>query len=73
MVPQLVSQRDDLTSMMGVHVSKDGRDSTAILSLETGRLHTPDAPVNVFEEKLVHPVIGSIGFQQNLANVRIVR
>jgi hypothetical protein len=56
-----------------VYVGKDGRDSTPIMSLQTGWLRSPRALVNVLEEKLVHAVIGSVRFQQDLADFRIGR
>jgi hypothetical protein len=54
-----------------MHVGKYGRYRTAILHLEAGRFGTPSSRIDVPEQKLVHSVIGSVCFQQNLADFRI--
>ena len=51
-----------------MYVSKDGRDRTPIVPLQTGRQRTASTLMNVLEKKLVHPVTGSVCFPQNLAN-----
>jgi len=56
-----------------VHMGEDSCDGAAILPIQPWRLSTPRAPINVFEEELVHAVIGRVGFQQNLANFGIDR
>src|ERR671924_1132345 len=56
-----------------VHMSKDGRDCAAVFPIQPRRLRTPCAPIDVCEEKLVHPIIGGIGFQQDLADFGIGR
>jgi len=54
-----------------MYVRKYGRYRTAVLHLEAGRFGAPSSRMDVLEQKLVHSVVGSVRFQQNLANFRI--
>jgi hypothetical protein len=50
-------------------MGKDGCNSAPFSRFRLGGL-ARQARIEVLEEKLVHSVIGSVRFQQNLANVQ---
>ena len=50
-----------------VHVGKNRRDRATFCSFHARSFRSPGARIQVFEEKLVHAVVGRVGFQQNFA------
>ena len=48
-----------------MHVSKHGPDSARVRSLSLRRLGAPRPSVQILKEKLVHAIIGRVGFEQN--------
>jgi len=58
-----------------VHMGEDSCDVAAIIAVHvrTRWLRAPDALIDVFEQKLVHRVVGSVGFEENVANFGIDR
>jgi hypothetical protein len=54
-----------------MQMGKDGGNGAACAPVQAGQFGSPSAWLEVPKENLIHAVAGRVGFQQNLADVRL--